>query len=87
MFSDKLFKIPIVYNFLIRMEKCECGSTEFEMDSIRGDKICGSCGRIMEGISLVNELAFDNSNVHGKFGSKSGNYTQIKARFSNFSSF
>lgn len=61
------------------MEKCECGSEEFEFDGSQGEKLCRECGRILESRALVNELAFDNTNVHGKFGLKSGNYTQIKA--------
>jgi len=58
--------------------KCpSCGSDNIVYDSSRGEYTC-SCGRVLQENTVVSDLAFTESAVVGKFGSQSGDYSQIK---------
>lgn len=60
--------------------KCtNCGSEEEHSDEIKGETLCAGCGRVKIGKSIVANLAFNNQNVTGKFGSKTGEYSQIRS--------
>ena len=62
------------------MNKCQkCGGTEEEEDS--GQAICRNCGAIKHTSNVVANLAFDNCNVMGNFGNKSGEYTKVRALY------
>jgi transcription initiation factor TFIIIB Brf1 subunit/transcription initiation factor TFIIB len=55
-----------------------CGSTDIDYDGTRGEYVC-SCGRVLQENAVVSELTFNsNQEVKGKFGSQSGDYSQIK---------
>ena len=60
--------------------QCSCGATEEIIDEIKGDHICKGCGKVKQGRNIVANLAFtDNQGVVGKFGSKNGEYSNIKS--------
>ena len=61
------------------MVNCICGSSSFVTDDISGDSICTKCGRVNQSKNIVSNLSFDNSNVMGQFGKKSGEYSRIKS--------
>lgn len=58
--------------------KCPtCNSDNIMYDASKGEYTC-SCGRVLQENTVVSELNFSDSNVVGKFGSQSGDYSQIK---------
>lgn len=58
---------------------CVCGKNEFFENDRTGEKICKTCGRVQASANIVSNLAFSNSNVLGKFGKRSGEYSRIKS--------
>lgn len=52
--------------------KCKnCGSSEIEVDSARGDAVCTNCGSVLEDNIIVSEVQFEEahgaSNAVGQF--------------------
>jgi transcription factor IIIB 90 kDa subunit len=45
--------------------KCKnCGSSDIEVDSARGDAVCTNCGSVLEDNIIVSEVQFE-ENAHG----------------------
>lgn len=40
------------------MRKCECGSTSFERDMVRGEVVCNECGLVVEENILVSDASY-----------------------------
>ena len=60
----------------------QCGGTDIEYDTARGDAVCTSCGSVLEDNIIVSEITFQEqssgaSTVVGQFVSSEGEFTSL----------